>query len=42
MNPVRRGGSWAGDAGQVRTSYRTSSHKSGPDFRAGLRCPGKG
>ena len=38
VNRVRRGGSWAGDAGQARTSYRTSSHGSSPDFRAGFRC----
>ncbi|MBM3694535.1 MAG: hypothetical protein FJW79_01160 [Actinobacteria bacterium] len=38
VNHVRRGGSWAGDADQARTSYRTSSHGSSPDFRAGFRC----
>jgi iron(II)-dependent oxidoreductase len=38
VNRVRRGGSWAGDAGQARASYRTSSHGSSPDFRAGFRC----
>jgi formylglycine-generating enzyme required for sulfatase activity len=38
VNRVRRGGSWAGDADQARTSYRTSSHGSSPDFRAGFRC----
>ena len=38
VNHVRRGGSWAGDADAARTSYRTSSHGSSPDFRAGFRC----
>jgi len=38
VNHVRRGGSWAGDADQARVSYRTSSHGSSPDFRAGFRC----
>jgi formylglycine-generating enzyme required for sulfatase activity len=37
-NRVRRGGSWWDGAGAVRTSYRTSSHGSSPDFRAGFRC----
>jgi formylglycine-generating enzyme required for sulfatase activity len=38
VNHVRRGGSWAGDGDQARTSYRTSSHGSSPDLRAGFRC----
>jgi formylglycine-generating enzyme required for sulfatase activity len=38
VNHVRRGGSWASDADRARTSYRTSSHGSSPDFRAGFRC----
>jgi formylglycine-generating enzyme required for sulfatase activity len=39
-NRVRRGGSWAADSDEARTSRRTSSHGSSPDLRAGFRCAG--